>query len=122
MPQEKIDAEITIRIVNQAEIKKLNAKYCHIDKPTNVLAFPSTIPLNINTTFLGDIIICAPIINKEATEQNKQATAHWAHITIHGILHLLGYDHDEPAREQEMRALEERILSRLGSVERSEAG
>lgn len=86
------DAEFTIRIVDEEEISELNKKWRGFNKPTNVLSFPAG-DNPVSPELLGDIIICAPIIIKEAAEQHKELDAHWAHMVIHGILHLLGYDH-----------------------------
>ena len=86
------DAEFTIRIVDEEEISKLNKKWRGFNKPTNVLSFPAG-ENPVSPELLGDIIICAPIIIKEAAEQHKESDAHWAHMVIHGLLHLLGYDH-----------------------------
>ncbi|HPF57976.1 MAG TPA: rRNA maturation RNase YbeY [Candidatus Competibacteraceae bacterium] len=107
------DAEMTIRVVNEAEITALNETYRHKQGPTNVLSFPFEAPSNIESALLGDIVICAPVVLREAIRQEKHPAAHWAHLTIHGVLHLLGYDHDE-AQAEIMESLETRILSDLG--------
>ncbi len=106
--------EVTIRVVDEPEIIELNKKYLHKKTPTNVLAFPFQAPPGIKIPILGDIVICAPIANKEAIEQKKSIKAHWAHLTIHGILHLLGYDHSTQKDAKKMEALEIKILKKLG--------
>jgi probable rRNA maturation factor len=106
--------EITIRIVDEAEITDLNYFYRKKKQPTNVLSF-DFIPLSsIKTPMLGDIIICAPIVIKEAKEQNKSIEAHFAHLTIHGVLHLLGYDHKKAREAKKMEQQEVAILGNLG--------
>lgn len=111
---ENKDAEITIRIVDTDEMQELNSTYRHQDKPTNVLSFPAELPPEFKSKLLGDIVICAPIVNKEAVEQNKTPEEHWAHITIHGVLHLLGYDHIDTADAEIMEQLEIQLLHKLG--------
>lgn len=107
------DAELTIRIVNEAESTALNEAYRHKQGPTNVLSFPFEAPPGIESSLLGDIVICAPVVLGEAIHQGKTPSAHWAHLVTHGVLHLLGYDHDEEQAEV-MEALEIRILAGLG--------
>ena len=113
---EKVDKhfELTIRIVDAAEIQELNTTYRGKDKPTNVLSFPFEAPEHIELDLLGDLIICAQVVQNEANEQNKDEKAHWAHMTIHGVLHLLGYDHIEDIEADEMEGLEIKILHELG--------
>lgn len=108
--------ELTIRIVDTAEIRQLNAEYRQKDKPTNVLSFPSEIPeaFSLNVKYLGDIVICAPVVVDEAKQQGKVAIAHWAHLTIHGVLHLLGYDHEQEQEAAVMEAMEIELLGELG--------
>ncbi len=110
----KINGEVCIKIVDESESQDLNHTYRGKEKPTNVLSFPSEIPDFVESTHLGDLAICASIVVSEATEQNKQAEHHWAHMSIHGILHLLGYDHIEDKDAEEMEALEVEILAGLG--------
>lgn len=105
--------EITIRLVAPEEIQELNKTYRQKDKTTNILSFPFEAPEFIPTNLLGDLVICHCIIEKEAKEQQKQLTAHWAHIIIHGILHLIGYDHIEDNEADEMEALEIEIMQLL---------
>ncbi|MDQ5910932.1 MAG: putative rRNA maturation factor [Pseudomonadota bacterium] len=107
------DAELTIRIVNEAEITALNETYRHKQGPTNVLSFPFEAPPEVDSALLGDIVICAPVVLREAVIQDKTPEAHWAHLVAHGVLHLLGYDHDETQAEA-MESLEIRILTGLG--------
>ncbi|MCC9000925.1 MAG: rRNA maturation RNase YbeY [Candidatus Contendobacter sp.] len=107
------DAELTIRIVNEVESAALNESYRHKQGPTNVLSFPAEAPPEVESTLLGDIVICAPVLLREAIAQGKPPAAHWAHLVAHGVLHLLGYDHDE-AQAEAMESLEIRILAGLG--------
>ena len=107
------DAELTIRIVNEAESTALNETYRHKQGPTNVLSFPFEAPPEVESALLGDIVICAPVVLREAVVQGKTPEAHWAHLVAHGVLHLLGYDHDE-AQAEAMESLEIRILAGLG--------
>ncbi len=107
------DAELTLRIVNEAESAALNETYRHKQGPTNVLSFPFEAPPEVDSTLLGDIVICAPVVLREAIVQGKSPEAHWAHLVAHGVLHLLGYDHDE-AQAEAMESLEICILAGLG--------
>ncbi len=107
------DAELTIRIVNEAESAALNETYRHKQGPTNVLSFPYVAPPEAESALLGDIVVCAPVALREAVVQGKTPEAHWAHLVAHGLLHLLGYDHDE-AQAEAMESLEIRILAGLG--------
>ena len=108
--------ELSIRITDVAEIKQLNGQYRKKDKPTNVLSFPSEIPEDflLNTHYLGDIVICASVVRKEAKEQGKELMAHWAHMTLHGILHLLEYDHENDHDAAVMEKMEVDLLAELG--------
>ncbi|REL26318.1 rRNA maturation RNase YbeY [Thalassotalea euphylliae] len=106
--------EVTIRLVDIAESQSLNHTYRDKDKPTNVLSFPFEVPEGIEMDLLGDLVICAQVVEKEAKEQNKTSAAHWAHMTIHGCLHLLGFDHISDDEAEEMEALEIDILKNLG--------
>jgi probable rRNA maturation factor len=108
--------ELTLRIVGAAESRALNRRYRKKDKPTNVLSFPSEkmgTDLDLSPFFLGDIVICAAVVNREAREQGKRREAHWAHMVVHGVLHLLGFDHIRPADAKVMERRERAILSRL---------
>ena len=110
------NSEIVIRLVDKAESAELNQQYRHKTGPTNILSFPFEAPEGIEMDLLGDLVICAPLIAEEALQQNKQSQHHWAHITIHGILHLLGYDHVQDQDAEEMEALEIQILHKLNIV------
>ena len=107
-------AEVAIRIVGEAESRQLNARYRHLDKATNVLSFPTDGLAEVLPDFLGDIAICAPLVAREAQTQGKAEEAHWSHLVVHGVLHLLGYDHDDDIQGQHMEGLERTILARLG--------
>jgi probable rRNA maturation factor len=111
--EEGADAEVVIRLVDDAESAELNQQYRHKEGSTNILSFPFEAPEGMELDLLGDLVICAPIIAKEALEQNKQTLHHWAHITVHGVLHLLGYDHIEDQDAEQMEALEIEILNTL---------
>lgn len=108
--------EITLRFVNSEEIQTLNHTYRHHNKPTNVLSFPSEIPPMMQTDcpFLGDIILCPDVLYQEAHTQGIPLIAHWAHIIIHGVLHLLGYDHAHDDDTMIMQTLEIKLLGALG--------
>lgn len=107
------DSEICVRLVDRDEMSKLNRDYRAKEGPTNVLSFPSDLPSELELPLLGDIIICAPVVRTEAAQQHKSLRAHWAHLTVHGTLHLLGYDHIEEHQAAAMEALETRILEQL---------
>lgn len=109
-------AELTIRIVDEQEITELNSTYRHKNKPTNVLSFPFDIPKEMEDEIplLGDIVICASVIEAEAIAQDKPLEAHWAHMVVHGVLHLLGYDHEKDDEAEIMEAEEIMILKQLG--------
>lgn len=111
---ENLEPEITIRIVDEAESHHLNFTYRHKDRPTNVLSFPFECPEEVELPLLGDLVICRQIVEKEALEQGKPLLAHWAHLTVHGCLHLLGYDHIEKEEALEMESLESQIMQGLG--------
>ncbi|MDO7086428.1 rRNA maturation RNase YbeY [Pseudocolwellia sp. AS88] len=111
---QKDDPELTIRIVESQESQELNHQYRGKNKPTNVLSFPFEVPEGIEINLLGDLVICSDVVNKEAIEQNKNIHDHWAHLVIHGCLHLLGYDHIEEDDAVEMESLEIKLLSTLG--------
>ena len=114
LPQFQPVSEVTIRIVDEAESHELNLTYRGKDKPTNVLSFPFEAPPEIELPLLGDLIICRQVVEKEAVEQSKTVEEHWAHMVIHGCLHLLGYDHIEDDEAEEMEGLETEILQNLG--------
>lgn len=106
--------EITIRVVDEHEIQALNKQYRFKDKPTNVLSFPFESPAEVSLPLLGDLVVCHKIVKKEAIEQQKKLQQHWAHMVVHGVLHLLGYDHIEEGQAQQMENLEIKILANLG--------
>ena len=108
------DATACLRIVDKDEARALNHRYRKVDKATNVLSFPASLPEGVDMNFLGDVVICAPLVAEEATRQGKDAHAHWAHLLVHGILHLQGYAHDKDDEAEEMEALETAILGQLG--------
>ena len=106
--------ELTIRIFSLDESRQLNHQYRGKDKATNVLSFPFEVPEGIELDLLGDLVICVDVVEQEATEQHKSSNAHWAHMTVHGCLHLLGFDHIEDDDADEMEALETKIITGLG--------
>lgn len=110
--------DVGVRIVDADESRILNRDYRGKDKPTNILSFPSDLPefvrTKLETALLGDLVICAPVVVTEAMEQGKPEAAHWAHLTVHGVLHLLGYDHIEDEDAAVMEPLEIQALASLG--------
>lgn len=115
LKQQKIrNSELCIRIVNEKESAQLNQHYRHKSGATNVLSFPANIPAGLAIPLLGDIVICATVVNREAIEQGKVRAAHWAHMVVHGNLHLLGFDHIRNREAAEMEALESKILAKMG--------
>jgi len=109
--------EISVRIVDEDESRMLNRTYRGKDKPTNVLSFPAGMDHYLPeeaATPLGDIVLCAPVVEREATEQGKHQADHWAHLIVHGTLHLLGFDHETEAQAGEMESLEREILASRG--------
>jgi probable rRNA maturation factor len=106
--------EVSVYVVDEPESQELNLRYRHQNKPTNVLSFPADIPPELDLPLLGDLVICAPVVEREAREQHKTLEAHWAHMVIHGTLHLIGYDHITDPDAEEMEGLETRILLQLG--------
>lgn len=108
------DAQLTVRVVDKAESTALNGRYRGKYSATNVLSFPFEAPDEIDLPLLGDLVICAPVVAREAREQGKAQEAHWAHMVVYGCLHLIGYDHIEQAEAEGMESLERRILAGLG--------
>lgn len=106
--------EVVIRIVDEQESARLNAAYRRVPGPTNVLSFPFESPPSLDVPLLGDLAICAPVVVREARLQGKPVLSHWAHMVVHGVLHLLGYDHQNEEDAKQMEALETQILSGLG--------
>ena len=111
-------ARFVIRIADEEEARRLNRDYRNRDYATNVLSFraelPDSLPEEVRQCELGDILICAPVVVRESAEQRRPETDHWAHLTIHGVLHLLGYDHEIADEAEIMESLEIRILKQLG--------
>ena len=118
-PQHNNGSEVSIRIVGETESREMNLNYRHKDFSTNVLAFPSGLPEiedwpEDTPVPLGDLVICAPVVEREAAEQGKDLAHHWGHMLVHGTLHLLGYDHQTDAQAQKMESIEARILDSGG--------
>jgi probable rRNA maturation factor len=107
-------AQLTVRIVDEDEGTALNRDYRGREGATNVLSFPFAEPFMLQPPLLGDVVICAPILVEEARQQNKSLQAHWAHLVVHGVLHLLGYDHEDERQADVMETLEMKILVQLG--------
>ena len=114
LPEQNRDSELTIRVVDEAEITALNRQYRGKDGATNVLSFPYEAIPGVATDLLGDIVICAPVVVGESVAQDKPLEAHWAHMVIHGVLHLLDYDHHQDAEAHKMEAREAELLDSLG--------
>ena len=108
------ETEVTLRIVDEAEGHELNQQYRGKDYATNVLSFPFEAPPGVSLVLLGDLVICAGVVEREAREQGKTSRAHWAHLVIHGMLHLQGYDHQDANEAETMENLEVRLLAELG--------
>lgn len=129
--EERGHAELTIRVVDEREGRALNRRYRGKDGPTNVLSFPCELPEGVPPgeadllklhELLGDVVICAPVVEREARTQGKASPAHWAHLVVHGVLHLLGYDHQAPEQAARMEAREREILAGLGFPDPYETG
>jgi probable rRNA maturation factor len=108
------DAELTLRLVDREESRQLNSQYRDKDRATNVLSFPADLPAGMDLPLLGDVVICAPLVAEEASAQRKAVQSHWAHLVIHGVLHLLGFDHQAEKEAEEMESLEVDMLDSLG--------
>ncbi|GHA76465.1 rRNA maturation RNase YbeY [Cognatilysobacter bugurensis] len=112
------DTELAIRIVDEDEGREFNRDYRGKDYATNVLSFPAELPEGLperlRPPLLGDLVICAPVVAREAAQQRKTASAHYAHMTVHGVLHLLGWDHEDDGEAEAMEAREREILAALG--------
>ena len=119
-PGEDSVVEMAVRIVDEDESRDLNKRFRHVDKPTNVLAFPAddvelaALRDAAEGCLLGDLVICGPVVVREAAEQEKDPRNHWLHLLLHGTLHLLGYDHENAQQAAEMESLESRILAARG--------
>jgi probable rRNA maturation factor len=112
--QDFVDAEVSIYIVDEEEGQELNAQYRGKEYPTNVLSFPADIAEEVGIPLLGDLVVCAPVVEREAQEQGKTLQAHWAHMLIHGTLHLIGFNHIADDEAETMEALETQIVLGLG--------
>lgn len=108
------ETEVTIRIVDEEESHHLNLTYRGKDKPTNVLSFPFEVPDGIELALLGDLVICRQVVEHETKEQEISLESHWAHLAVHGTLHLLGYDHILDEEAEEMEGMETEIMQKLG--------
>jgi probable rRNA maturation factor len=105
---------MSVRVVGATRSRSLNARYRNKDRATNVLSFGGAGRMPDGSTDLGELVMCAPLVAREASAQAKSAAAHWAHLTVHGALHLLGFDHERPGQARKMEAMEIQILDRLG--------
>lgn len=112
---------LAVRIVDEAESAALNQRWRGKQGPTNVLSFPAVLPPDAGVAELGDIVICAPVVAREAAQQDKTPAAHWAHMVVHGVLHLLGHHHDDERDALRMESLEKEILASLGFPDPYEA-
>lgn len=112
--KDRADTELTLRLVDREESSQLNGQYRGKDGPTNVLSFPAELPPGIDLPLLGDIVICAPLVAEEAGQQGKSPGAHWAHLVVHGVLHLLGHDHQTAEEAGKMESLEADLLASIG--------
>src|SRR5690606_17864224 len=108
------EADLGIRLVDAREGRALNRHYRGKDYATNVLSFPAELPPGVDLPLLGDLVICAPVVAREAAEQGKPLVAHYAHLTVHGVLHLLGLDHEDEREAEAMEQIEREILATLG--------
>ena len=112
------DASFAIRLIDEEESRRLNSQYRGKDRPTNVLSFPAQLPGEVLEQLpvppLGDLAICAPLVAREAGDQGKPVRHHWAHLTVHGVLHLRGHDHEDPADAERMESLERELLAGFG--------
>ncbi|MBI0163577.1 rRNA maturation RNase YbeY [Bartonella sp. M0283] len=113
---DNIDSELSLVFTNDADIREINAKWRHIDKPTNVLSFPAFAlqPGQEPGEILGDIVIARETVEREAAEEDKSFDDHLSHLVVHGLLHLMGYDHQNDDEAEQMEALERKILASLG--------
>ena len=112
--EEEGACEVALLFTDDASIAEINAEWRGKDKPTNVLSFPFEAPPGLELPLLGDLVICRQVVEAEAVEQGKPLMAHWAHMVVHGSLHLLGYDHIEDEEAEEMEQLERDIMQELG--------
>jgi len=107
-------SEISVLLVGRARSRALNARYRHRDRATNVLSFPAPPTVRARSGLLGDLVICPAVLRAEAQAQGKRLRAHWAHLVVHGVLHLVGFDHEQTAQARRMERREVRVLRRLG--------
>jgi len=108
------EADVAVRLVDEPEGRALNRHYRGKDYATNVLSFPADLPEGVKLPLLGDLVICAPVVAREAVEQGKAPRGHYAHLTVHGVLHLLGWNHEDDVEAEAMEQLEREILAGLG--------
>lgn len=120
--QHNTELELTIRLVDEKESQELNKQYRDKDYPTNVLSFPFESPIDLPLPLLGDLVICKQVVERQAKEQHKTLLSHWAHMVVHGCLHLLAYDHIEETERMEMESLEIAIMKDLGFANPYEEG
>jgi probable rRNA maturation factor len=113
LPQDHDPVELVIRLVDEAESRQLNHDFRGQDRSTNVISFPFEAPAEVVLPLLGDLVICVQVVAREAAEQSKELRAHWAHMVVHGTLHLLGYDHQNDSEAEKMEGLERDILHSL---------
>ena len=114
LPSDTQQPGLVIRVVDEDESRALNSRYRSKNAPTNVLSFPSEVPEAVELDHLGDLVICAGVVYQEALEQGKPSEYHWAHMVVHGVLHLRGYDHQTEVQAGAMETLEKQILAELG--------
>ncbi len=113
LTDESQHSEIVIRVIDEDEMIEYNEQYRHKSGPTNILSFPFEAPDSVESDLLGDLLVCAPVIETESKQQKKTLENHWAHIIVHGVLHLIGYDHINDMDAEEMEALEVMILKTI---------
>jgi len=114
LDHELSEAEVSLRLVGETEMRELNERYRDRRSSTNVLSFPADLPQGVDHPLLGDIVVCPAVVQREALARGGSGERHWAHVLVHGSLHLLGYDHVERDRARTMEALETRIMRKLG--------
>ncbi len=114
IPSPDTETHVCLRIADEDEVRKLNKRFRNVDKATNVLSFPADVPKELGVNFLGDVVVCAPVVLREAQAQGKDLFSHWAHLCVHGILHLQGHTHDNDSQAERMEALEIETLKKLG--------
>lgn len=115
IPSAGINARACLRIVDEEEARALSKRFRNLDQATSILSFPADVPTEVDTDFLGDVVMCAPLVYRDARKRQKEPVAHyWAHLLVHGVLHLQGYVHDNDIEAGLMEAQEIEILRRLG--------